>query len=160
MSTRKNWNWFCALYPAELFKVLTLLPDVDNVAAIKDAFAGNTFDIVHFAGHSVRADATGKVFLAFPASAGRRVFPFDAEDFARLASESDTQLVILSSCEGTSGLALSRMASRGVPAVAGFRWPVDDEDASLFTTEFHRELRAQGTWCAGADRVPSGAADA
>jgi hypothetical protein len=134
-----------ALYPAEHFKLLTLLPDVDNITAIKAAFATNTFEIVHFAGHSVRADVTGRVFLALPAAGGKPVIPYDAEDFARLASEGETRLVILSSCEGTSGLALSRMASRGVPAVAGFRWPVDDDDASLFTAEFHRELHAQGT---------------
>jgi CHAT domain-containing protein len=68
----------------------------------------------------------------------------DLEDFAQLVSDRDTRLVILSSCEGTSGLAISRMASWGVPAVVGFRWPVDDGDACLFTIAFHAQLHEGG----------------
>lgn len=50
-------------------------------------------------------------------------------------------MVILSSCEGASCRALSRLAASGVPAVAGFRWKVDDRDAALFTPALHKALR-------------------
>lgn len=123
---------------------LVLKAGQDNVARIRAALQEARFDIVHFAGHSLRADDEGQVFLALPGDNQLRAVPYDAEDFARLASANDVSLVVLSSCEGSSGLALSRMASRGIPAVAGFRWPVDDEDASYFTAQFHRELCADG----------------
>jgi hypothetical protein len=32
------------------------------------------------------------------------------------------------------------MAAFGVPAVAGFRWPVDDRDAAVFAPALHHEL--------------------
>lgn len=107
-----------SLYRISEIKQLILAPGDDNVAKIEKAFEDNAFDIVHYAGHSMRADGGGKVFLALPALPGLPVVPYDAENFARLASEGGTRLVILSSCEGSSALALSRMASRGVPAVA------------------------------------------
>lgn len=133
------------LYGADEFEQVVLTPDQDNIDVISRALDGHTFDIVHFAGHSLRADGTGEVYLALPAPPGEMLVAFNVEGFARLVAQGDARLVILSSCEGCSGLALSRMASRGVPAVAGFRWPVEDQDASLFTVALHRELRnAQG----------------
>ncbi len=141
---RDERDEICALYRETEITVLELKPEVDNIKAITDAFASFAFDIVHFAGHSVRSDSR-RVFLALPAPPGRPIIPYDIEDFARLASEGDTRLVILSSCEGASGLAMSRMASRGIPAVIGFRWPVIDADARIFTVALHRELRRKGT---------------
>jgi hypothetical protein len=132
------------LYDPEQFLLLELLPGEDNVKKINQCLRDGPFDVVHFAGHSVRSDTTTQVFLALPGREPGTIIPYDAEDFARLAAEADVGLVILSSCEGTSCRALSRMASYGVPAVAGFRWPVDDSDAAIFTPALHEELRGGG----------------
>ena len=136
------------LYAENQIEVLELTSRDDNITRIEQAFKASRFDVVHFAGHSTRAygpGETGKVFLALPAPPDSRVVvPYSAENLARLASEGQTRLVILSSCESSSGQTLSHMAARGVPAVAGFRWPVDDEDASVFTVELHRQLQLEG----------------
>lgn len=123
---------------------LSLAARNDNLKKITSALQAGPFDVVHFAGHSVRSDTTGQVFLALPGMATGQIVPFDADEFARLCAEADARLVILSSCEGASCRALSRMASFGVPAVAGFRWPVVDGDAAIFTPALHEALREDG----------------
>lgn len=141
---RTELNKVRKLYGAGNVTVLTLRRKRDNSAAIDRVFRDEKFDIVHFAGHSLRADQNGQVYLVLPEDARGRVIPYDVEHFAALAAENDVRLVILSSCEGTSGRALSRMASNGVPAIVGFRWPVVDQDAALFTPVLHEELRNGG----------------
>jgi hypothetical protein len=132
------------LYPNGHLRELALVERQDNIKALRDAFRDGPFDVVHFAGHTVRADGTNQVYLALPGAKPMSILPYDAGEFAGLAAGADVRLVILSSCEGTSGLTLSRMASYGVPAVAGFRWPVDDSDAALFTPFLHEALRGSG----------------
>jgi CHAT domain-containing protein len=130
-----------ALYGAPNVKTVILQSGQDAIKQIEAAFDGALFDVVHFAGHSVRSDTTNDVFLVLPGSQKRSAIPYNAEDFARRAAEANARLVILSSCEGASCRALARMAAVGIPAVAGFRWKVDDRDAALFTPALHKALR-------------------
>jgi hypothetical protein len=130
-----------ALYPADQLRVVELESGKDNIKEMEDAFGQGPFDVVHFAGHSARSDTNEDVFLALPGRKPGSIIACNAEDFAQMAARADVRLVLLSSCEGTSCRALSRMASFGVPAVAGFRWPVDDTDAAEFTPTLHAELR-------------------
>ena len=121
-------------------KVVDLLPGADAFAQLREAFTGALYDIIHFAGHSVRSDNNEDVFLILPGKQEGEVLGYNVEDFARRAAEVNARLVILSSCEGASCRTLSRMAAFGIPAVVGFRWKIDDRDAAVFTPALHRAL--------------------
>lgn len=98
------------------------------------------YDVIQFTGHSAKADVGSEVFLALPGEIDGLVEAYSADDFARRAADADARLVILSSCENCSSRSMLRMASFGIPAVIGFRWPVDDNDAAQFTALLHRKL--------------------
>ena len=109
----------------------------EPIDLVLDRLAEKPWDIVHFAGHSVCAD-NGEVFLLLPGGEGP--VPLRVQDFARAAQEGGARLVVLSSCEGTSPDAVFRLAQAGVPAAIGFRWEVDDKEASEFTFCLHQAL--------------------
>jgi len=121
-------------------KEIDLTKDSNPRQAIVDALDEGPYNVIHFAGHSVRSDVGGEVFLALPGLLPGILQPYSVDDFARRAADADARLVILSSCENCSCRTLLRMAAFGVPAVAGFRWPVDDEDAAVFAPALHHEL--------------------
>ena len=101
-------------------------------------------DIVHYSGHSIRADDGKDVFLVLP---GRSDFgqlqPLRVRDFADLASKAGARMVILSSCESSSVEAIIRLAQYGIPTVIGFRWEVLDTGAKVFTSQLHKGLAAR-----------------
>lgn len=131
------------LYGRENVQVCDLQVGANNFQTLTAAFAKGPYDIVHFAGHSVRSDQTGDVFLVLPGLAEALPVAYGAEDFAAQASQAGARLVILSSCEGASCRSLSRLAAFGIPAVVGFRWEIDDEDAGIFTPALHDALRGR-----------------
>ena len=98
--------------------------------------------ILHFAGHSVRAD-DGTVFLILPGDAPGRLAPLPIGEFAGWARHSKLRLVLLSSCQSSSPDSVFRLAQAGIPAVIGFRWEVDDQEAAFFTQSLHRNLAKQ-----------------
>lgn len=128
---------------AGVFKI-DLEKAADPVTAMTTALQQGPWDVIHFAGHTIQADDDRQVFLALP----DREFPgqlkgYSADDFAQRAAQARARLVVLSSCENCSCRSLLKMASFGVPAVIGFRWPVDDEDAASFTPNLHKALYQQ-----------------
>jgi hypothetical protein len=134
-----------ALYGEQNVKSLRLEEGQDAKQIIADALKQGRYDIVHFAGHSLRADKSNDVFLVLPGVESSSVTEYNAEDFARRVAAAGVRVVILSSCEGASCRAISRLASSGVPAVAGFRWKVDDRDAARFTPALHEALQRRST---------------
>jgi hypothetical protein len=116
---------------------------LDALAQLREKMAAPLQDapwqILHFAGHSVRAD-DGTVFLVLPGSAPGKLAMLEIGAFARWARESQLRLVVLSSCQSSSPDAVFRLAQAGIPAVIGFRWEVDDQEASYFTQCLHQEL--------------------
>jgi hypothetical protein len=121
-----------------------LTKSADPVRDLTDALEQGPWDVIHFAGHSVQADGDREVVLALPDPAFYgQLKGYSADDFAQRAAAAEARLVILSSCESCSYRSLLRMASFGVPAVVGFRWPVDDLDAAIFTPMLHAALYQQ-----------------
>jgi hypothetical protein len=113
----------------------------DPVGEMTTALQQGPWDVIHFAGHSVQADQDRQVFLALPGAHNRsELIGYSGDDFARRAAQANARLVVLSSCESASCRTLLRMTSLGVPALIGFRWPVDDEDAKVFTPRLHEAL--------------------
>ncbi len=95
--------------------------------------------IVHFAGHSVKAD-DGHVYLILPGHEPGKLVPLAIRDFAEWARDAGVRLVLLSSCQSSSPDAVFRLAQAGIPAAIGFRWEVDDREAAYFTGRLHEML--------------------
>jgi hypothetical protein len=97
------------------------------------------WDIVHFAGHSARDDSE-EVLLLLPGAEAGQINSLRIADFGMSAAKGRVGLVLLSSCQSSSSDTVFRLAQVGVPAAIGFRWDVDDEEASLFMTRLHTHL--------------------
>ncbi|MGP0089137.1 MAG: CHAT domain-containing protein [Xanthobacteraceae bacterium] len=126
---------------------LSLTAGQDTVTLLREAMLpqdGRTpqLQILHFAGHSVRAD-DGAVFLILPGDAPGKVVPLSIHDFANWARHCELRLVLLSSCQSSSPDAIFRLAQAGIPSVIGFRWEVDDKEAAFFTQSLHHQLAKQ-----------------
>ncbi len=96
------------------------------------------WSIVHFAGHSMAKEdgakeSRGYLFIGGP----ERPEAIDIDQISTLLRR--TTLVYLSSCESLSPAFAIELA-RHVPAVIGFRWPVDDWFAALHAHLFYRFL--------------------
>jgi CHAT domain len=97
------------------------------------------WDIVHFAGHSVRDDS-GEVLLLLPGAEEAWIDSLRIASFEMSAAKGRVGLVLLSSCQSRSSDTVFRLAQTGVPAAIGFRWDVDDNEAGLFMTRLHTHL--------------------
>ncbi|UVC12306.1 CHAT domain-containing protein (plasmid) [Rhizobium sp. TH2] len=98
--------------------------------------------IIHYAGHSIRAD-NDTTYLILPGRAPGDVLPLRVSEFAAWARKAEVQLVILSSCESSGPEAVFRLSQAGIPAVIGFRWEVNDKEAAFFTGQLHELLGKQ-----------------
>jgi hypothetical protein len=105
---------------------------------LERSVSSRNWDIIHYSGHSVRAD-DGEVFLVLPGGAPGQLSALPVSEFAKLVWNR-TRLVVMSSCEGTSSQALFRLAQFQAQAVAGFRWEVMSGEARRFSKRLHEEL--------------------
>lgn len=129
-----------------LLPPLVLEAGTDTLAALRQALAPDGADrprILHFAGHSARAD-DGEVYLMMPGLRPGKIRPLAVRDLAHWLRDAGVRLVILSSCESASPMAMLRLAREKVPATIGFRWEVEDSEAASFTGLLHGAL-ARGT---------------
>lgn len=127
-------------------KLVTTMLDLeagdDCIDALEDALkpsAGPPLEIIQFSGHSVRAD-DGSVYLMLPGREEGQLRPLLISDFAVWAREAKVQLVVLSSCESSRPDSVFRFAQVGVPAVVGFRWEVEENEAAFFTIKLQKKL--------------------
>jgi hypothetical protein len=95
--------------------------------------------IIHYAGHSIRADDDA-TYLILPGAVSGEVLPLRMSEFAAWGGKAGVQLVILSSCESSGPEAVFRLSQAGIPAVIGFRWEVNDTEAAFFTGQVHKGL--------------------
>jgi len=123
-------------------KLCPLRAGSDNIDVLEKAIKSRSWQIVHYCGHSVRAD-NHEVFLVLPGKLPGELVGLSMEDFAPTLREAGVKLLVLSSCEGASSYGLFRVAQEGIPATIGFRWEVMSEDATRFSKRLHENL-AQG----------------
>jgi CHAT domain-containing protein len=122
--------------------LLELEAGSDSLSALQQALrpsGGQRLEIIHFTGHSVQAD-DGSVYLILPGRNPGQLAPLAISEFASLARDAGVHLVLLSSCQSSTPDAVFRLAQVGIPAVIGFRWEVDDNEAPCFTAHVHRSL--------------------
>jgi hypothetical protein len=116
------------------------------VEGLEKALSGQRWNMVHYIGHSKRA-VTGRVdertMMNVTEAAGYLVLPprepYPMNRFVDFLKQANTQFLFLSSCEAANYEFLWE-ASREVPAVLGYRWPVADGDAREFATVFYQKL--------------------
>jgi hypothetical protein len=108
------------------------------------------FDIVHFAGHSgVRFDkftSEYKAFFVFP-PLDKDPIEVGADEFCYWLRRLEARFVFLSSCHSSEEIIVHEMVERGVPAMLGYCWDLDDTDAAEFCSAFYDflfELRKLG----------------
>jgi hypothetical protein len=111
-------------------------PFWDNVTRLLKAEA---WHLVHYAGHSYydEQDKTGYIFLPEEDSFTPR--PIEATDFASEFCEIP-RFVYLSSCESSADDFVFQLARNGIPAVAGFRWGVEENAAYDYAKSFYKHL--------------------
>jgi hypothetical protein len=142
------------------FIELTVIPTIHaSIDRIEKELKGD-YDIVHYAGHGIHNSQSPEescLFFWEKRNKQGRVIPMQATKLTYLLQQSDSiRLVYLSCCNGTStegeiklqdddflGLADSVLMA-GVPAVLGYRWPVNDKRAKDLALAFYKSLLEQG----------------
>ncbi len=121
-----------------------------SAGAVREALAGDTWNVLHFMGHGTFDRTSGEGMLAFEGADGRldlvsgRAFATKLRDLRSLG------VVVLNACntaraghqEGGSpfrGVATALVLG-GVPAVVAMQRPISDRAAIGFSTSFYRHL--------------------
>lgn len=93
--------------------------------------------LVHYAGHSLYTeDKTGYVF--FPGE--NYAEPMNIADFSKLLRLAQARFLYLSSCQSSEDDFVFQLANRGIPAILGFRWEIDDDKAEKYALKFYEYL--------------------
>jgi len=115
----------------------------DVLARFGEALKAGPWHLVHFVGHGrtvPRADGAG------PGQRGELILcakdrvTIDFETLALQLKERDTRLMFLSACQTGQGAFLSSAAYHMVPAIIGYRWPIQDARAREFARVFYDAL--------------------
>jgi CHAT domain-containing protein len=118
--------------------------DTGGARAALMAKLSESFDVVHFAGHSFTTKGA-RTMLVLPSERPGEAEGLDVQTFAEGVAASGARLVYLSSCQGSSANTVASLGQRGVPHVVGFRWDVEDDRAAEFARSFYEDLFTAGT---------------
>ena len=66
--------------------------------------------------------------------------PLNIEDFSQLLRLAQVRFVYLSSCQSSEDDFVFQLANRGIPAILGFRWEIDDDKAKEYALRFYKYL--------------------
>lgn len=135
---------------------VTTLPTKDaEINIVRDHLRLHKYHVIHYAGHGeFVAEDPVQSKLLFWNGPGRTggVQSLKTIELAHLLRDSETRLIYLSCCFGTTSGRASNLLSHdflgiadavvraGVPTVLGFRQPVSDRGAVLFAQRFYSEL--------------------
>ncbi len=103
---------------------------------VQDVLRSQQWHIVHYAGHSLYKHQCGYIFL--PKKHSGTPQPIRAREFAG-AFDQPPQFVYLSSCKSSADGFVFELA-KIVPAVAGFRWVVEENAAFEYSKSFYHHL--------------------
>lgn len=101
---------------------------------VRSVLSERPWQLIHYVGHSaIGRDRYGYLALG---DGPRDLLRID--EFAQRASSA--QFVFLNSCRSAGPDFIKSLAASGVPAVAGYAWPIDDEVALKFCMDFYSNL--------------------
>lgn len=129
-------------FPIAVGKVTRLFPKEGEKSfckRVENALENGTWHIVHFAGHSHYDEKDQKGYVFFPGKRGQPVFS-EIEEFAQWLRKADVRFVYLSSCSSADVDFVFQLAQQYIPAIMGFRWPIDDEKAMEHALVFYDKL--------------------
>jgi hypothetical protein len=111
--------------------------DAQHVLA--EALASHPWKLVHFAGHAVVESGAGDhpptgSLMLFPAPEGKMDFAAFARNIPHV------QFLFVSSCRSANQAFLQEAMRQSLPAVLGYRWPVDDDQARQLAKDFYEAL--------------------
>ena len=112
-------------------------------AALERILDEESWHLVHFVGHSKYDKQDKRGYIAVPAPKDKsgkrdRFETVTSSQFAGWLGKS--QFVSLSSCESSEEDFVYEMASAQVPAIAGFRWKIEDAVAPEYAMKFYKYL--------------------
>lgn len=105
---------------------------------LEEKLKSDTWDIVHYAGHSYFDKNSGKSYLFLPSELGPQAVHID--EFASWTRHARTRFLYLSTSGSSPPDFLFELASRGLPAILGFLWDVEDYLAFEYMTVFYESL--------------------
>ena len=106
---------------------------------LAETLKGDTWDLVHYVGHSLFHLNEGKGYIFFPdTTESDAPIPVPIEDFG--AQLNRARFLYLSSCQSAQGSFLASVAQCRVPSLLGFSCPVPDTRAAEFALEFYKQL--------------------
>jgi CHAT domain-containing protein len=106
--------------------------------------------IVHVAAHGIPSATDPSRSMLLLASSGGNSGALDAEQMWQKLTFDHTRLLVLSACSSAGGLPVGPdgiaplvrpLISKGIPAVVGSLWEVDDATAEPLLVSFHRQYR-------------------
>ncbi len=100
---------------------------------------GDSWDLVHYVGHSFYDELQKKGYLFFPSEKDGDI-PEKVEISAIGPHLNRTRLLYVSSCLSSEEQFNASLAQCDIPAAIGFRWDVDDERATEYAIQFYCEL--------------------
>lgn len=100
------------------------------------------WDLVHYAGHSkyVKENRTGYVFFPGLQEVGKEVVAVQIDQFSMHLRTARVRFVYVSSCQSSEDDFVFQMANNMIPAILGFRWRIDDEEAKEYAVKFYQCL--------------------
>jgi len=108
---------------------------------VRELAEDTEWHVVHYVGHSYYDSAHKWGYLFFPELFSRQPQPVRVREFARWFQAGKPRFFYLSSCESAAQDFVFELAVwAGLPAVAGFRWRVDEEAALHYALSFYRHL--------------------
>ena len=128
--------------------VVDFLEGAATSAAIRKKLSENNYHIFHYAGHGLFETKENPEAFIYLDGETELIRKMSAPDFADFFSDYPSmRLVVLNACQGatrSSQQALAGAAPQlvlaGVPAVVAMQYPIANDDAVLFATEFYNRL--------------------
>ncbi len=110
--------------------------------ALRDTLtSGEPWQLVHYAGHSYYDADNDYGYFVLPGDPRRASGELDYVGVTEVAQWlSRTRFVYMSSCKSASQDFVFSLCAQGVPALAGFRWGIEDKSAIEHSRNFYRGL--------------------
>ncbi len=114
--------------------------------ALRTELKSRKYDLFHFCGHSATL-ADGQTYLIFPDDAEGYGFGVPIGLVAEWLRDSDTRMVVLSSCEGASARTARETMRVGIERLIGFRWKVEADLCEQYFQCFYEKYLVDQNLC-------------
>ena len=106
---------------------------------LKACLTNRTWDLIHYAGHSYFDPVSKTGYFFYPGK--ETPLPVKSDNFCHtLRYRNKTQMIYLSSCQSSGADFVLRLAQQLIPAIIGFRWPIDDDKATEYAMFLYENL--------------------